>query len=36
MIVEVIHVDYVTLFEPKGHALIPGHHKGIVALHFAF
>ena len=36
MVVEVVNVDYVTVFEPKGHPPIPGHRDGTVALQFTF
>ena len=34
MVVEVIHVDYVSFFEPKGYSPIPRHRYGVIALQF--
>ena len=34
MVVEVIHVDYVPLFEPKGHPPVPRDRQGVTALQF--
>ena len=34
MVVEVIHVDYVPLFEPKGHPPVPRDRHGVMALQF--
>lgn len=31
MIVDVVHLDSVSVFEAKGHAPIPGHRNGIVS-----